>query len=206
MFSFAILIDGGFLKQKLSTRSLFSDAGVIQSFVGNLSQHPTLADKRLYRVYFYDAAPLASSETKPLGGGSVDFGASPIAVRNKALHSDLACKPYFALRFGELVHRGWQVRPQKLSGGGPQVVITCDDLKPNIQQKGVDMRIGLDIASLTLKRQVDIIVLVTGDSDFVPAMKFARREGTQLYLVTLGHGVRNAMLEHADLLIEIDRV
>ena len=39
------------------------------------------------------------------------------------------------------------------------------------------MRVGLDIASLTLKKQVEVIVLVTGDSDFVPAMKFARREG-----------------------------
>ena len=36
------------------------------------------------------------------------------------------------------------------------------------------MRVGLDIASLTLKKQVEVIVLVTGDSDFVPAMKFAR--------------------------------
>ena len=49
------------------------------------------------------------------------------------------------------------------------------------------MRVGLDIASLTLKKQVDVIVLVTGDSDFVPAMKFARCEGAQLFLVTLGH-------------------
>ncbi|MCY3544387.1 MAG: NYN domain-containing protein [Chloroflexi bacterium] len=33
------------------------------------------------------------------------------------------------------------------------------------------MRIGLDIASITLKRQADTIVLVSGDSDFVPAAK-----------------------------------
>ena len=64
------------------------------------------------------------------------------------------------------------------------------------------MRVGLDIASLTLKKQVDIIVLVTGDSDFIPAMKFARREGTQLFLVTLGHNVVDEMREHADLLLE----
>ena len=50
---------------------------------------------------------------------------------------------------------------------------------------------------------VDTIVLVLGDSDFVPAMKFARREGAQLYLVPLGHGVRYEMLEHSDLVLEI---
>jgi uncharacterized LabA/DUF88 family protein len=65
------------------------------------------------------------------------------------------------------------------------------------------MRLGLDIAALTLKRHVEALVLVAGDSDFVPAMKFARREGVQLYLVTLGHSVRATMLEHSDLVLDI---
>lgn len=63
------------------------------------------------------------------------------------------------------------------------------------------MRIGLDIASLTLKQHVEIIVLITGDSDFVPAMKFARREGAQLILVHLGHDVREDLLEHSDIVL-----
>lgn len=74
---------------------------------------------------------------------------------------------------------------------------------PNVHQKGVDMRVGLDIASLTLKKHVDVIVLVTGDSDFVPAMKFARREGVQLFLVSLGHPIVDEMREHADLVLEM---
>jgi uncharacterized protein (TIGR00288 family) len=85
---------------------------------------------------------------------------------------------------------------------GPRVEIGAADFEPDIRQKGVDMRIGLDIASLTLKHQVGVIVLVTADSDFVPAMKFARREGAQLFLVTLGHGIKEGMREHADLVIE----
>ena len=64
------------------------------------------------------------------------------------------------------------------------------------------MRVGLDIASLTLKKQVDVIVLVTGDGDFVPAMKFARREGAQLFVVTPGHNVVDEMREHADLALD----
>lgn len=85
----------------------------------------------------------------------------------------------------------------------PQPVISAEDIRPNIQQKGVDMRIGLDIASLTLKEHARIIVLVTGDSDFVPAMKFARREGAQLFLVRLDHGVSPDLLEHADIDLSI---
>jgi len=65
------------------------------------------------------------------------------------------------------------------------------------------MRLGLDISALTLKAHVDTFVLVAGDSDFVPAMKFARREGVQLLLVTLGHAVRTDMLEHSDLVIDM---
>jgi uncharacterized LabA/DUF88 family protein len=65
-------------------------------------------------------------------------------------------------------------------------------------QKGVDIRIGLDIAWISLKRVVDILVLVTGDSDFVPVMKFARKEGLKVYLETMGHGVRRELKAHAD--------
>jgi uncharacterized protein (TIGR00288 family) len=89
-----------------------------------------------------------------------------------------------------------------LRTAGPRIEIGATDFEPEIRQKGVDMRIGLDIASLTLKRHVQIVVLVTADSDFIPAMKFARREGAQLFLVTLGHGIRDAMREHADLVID----
>ncbi|MDR1425275.1 MAG: NYN domain-containing protein [Azoarcus sp.] len=84
------------------------------------------------------------------------------------------------------------------------MTITHTDLKPQIQQKGVDMRIGLDIAALTLKKHAQIVVLVSGDSDFIPAMKFARREGCQLFLCTLGRRVKPAMLEHSDLLLDVE--
>ena len=52
--------------------------------------------------------------------------------------------------------------------------------------KGVDLRIGLDIARLSLRRLVDVIVVVTGDSDMVLAFKFARREGVRVYLDHMG--------------------
>jgi uncharacterized LabA/DUF88 family protein len=68
-------------------------------------------------------------------------------------------------------------------------------------QKGVDIRIGLDIAWISLKRVVDILVLVTGDSDFVPAMKFARREGLRVYLEAMDHGVRPELKAHADVVL-----
>ena len=64
------------------------------------------------------------------------------------------------------------------------------------------MRIGLDIAALALKNHVDVIALVTGDSDFIPALKFARREGKQVFLYTLGHSIRHEMYAHTDICVE----
>lgn len=67
-----------------------------------------------------------------------------------------------------------------------------------LRQKGVDMRIGLDIASITLKKQADTIVLVAGDSDFVPAAKLARREGMEFILDPLWQKVNADLFEHID--------
>ncbi len=83
----------------------------------------------------------------------------------------------------------------------PNRSIAPKDLVPNIQQKGVDIRIGLDIASIAVKRIVDTLVLVTGDSDLVPAMKLARKEGLRVYLEALGHGVRRELKAHADFVL-----
>ncbi|ACE85483.1 NYN domain-containing protein [Cellvibrio japonicus] len=67
-----------------------------------------------------------------------------------------------------------------------------------LKQKGVDMRIGVDIASLALKKQVDTLVLVAGDSDFVPAAKLARREGIDFILDPLWQQINSDLFEHID--------
>lgn len=50
-------------------------------------------------------------------------------------------------------------------------------------------------------QMVDIIVVVTGDSDLVPAFRFARREGVRVFLDHMGHGVRRELKAHADIII-----
>ena len=60
------------------------------------------------------------------------------------------------------------------------------------------MRIGLDIATITLNKQADVIVLVSGDSDFVSAAKLARRNGITFVLDPLWQNVSPDLLEHID--------
>jgi uncharacterized LabA/DUF88 family protein len=64
--------------------------------------------------------------------------------------------------------------------------------------KGVDMKIGLDIASVAYKKQADQIVLVARDADFVPAAKLARREGIDFVLDPMWITIANDLHEHID--------
>lgn len=204
MIHYAVLLDGGFVRRRLGSSRAPATAEHIKSLIATLSANPMLAGMRLHRIYYYDSAPLENTETRPLQGGDVAFGRQPMAARSLQLFDELKREPFMALRLGDLSFEGWRVDTKKLTKApGETVEIKADDLRPQISQKGVDMRIGMDIAALTLKRQVQVIVLVSGDSDFIPAMKFARREGCQLYLIPLGQHVKPAMLEHSDLLIDI---
>ncbi len=108
-----------------------------------------------------------------------------------------------ALRLGALKdHAEWVLRTQKTKELLNRK-ITVDDLKDDdvyydLSQKGVDMRIGLDIASLSYKRLVDRIILISGDSDFVPAAKVARREGIDFILDPMWNHIDDSLFEHID--------
>ena len=45
------------------------------------------------------------------------------------------------------------------------------------------MRMGLDMATYAFNRSVGRIVLITGDTDCLPAMKLARTAGLQIVLI-----------------------
>lgn len=60
--------------------------------------------------------------------------------------------------------------------------MTDADFKPDFQQKGVDMRIGLDIATFSASRAAERLVLISGDTDCIPAMKHGRKAGLQIVL------------------------
>jgi uncharacterized LabA/DUF88 family protein len=48
------------------------------------------------------------------------------------------------------------------------------------------MRIGIDVATLALNRYVDRVIVVTNDTDLVPALKVARRHGVQVGIAQIG--------------------
>jgi uncharacterized LabA/DUF88 family protein len=201
----AILLDGEFAKRALQKgRKRFPTAEDVMAEVRRLLSADPLRSLELYRVFYYTTDPLTGSATHPLSRQPLEFGATDTYSRNARLIASLEVQADVAVRRGTLAHQGWEIGRSAVRAlvQGAKVSIEPGDIVPKVQQKGVDMRIGLDIASLALKRLVSTIVLVTGDSDLVPAMKLARREGLRVYLDTLGSlSVRAELKIHADQLL-----
>lgn len=140
----------------------------------------------------------------PLTQKSVWLKRTDLYAWTNAFHTALSSKRKVALRMGELLESsaGYVLNSdatKKLCRNE----ITVADLKESdfhldIQQKGVDMKIGLDIASLSYKRLIDQIILIAGDSDFVPAAKHARREGIDFILDPMWHTIKPSLNEHID--------
>jgi len=209
----AILIDGGFFlrrfpscypnKDKTDAKAVAKTAfEMALSHLEEKSLHRTVSHE-LYRIFFYDCPPLSKKAHYPKTRRAIDFSKTPQSIFRLALHDELRKQRKVALRLGHLLDQTeWKLRTGRLK----QLLDGCldfnrladEDFEFATIQKGVDMRIGLDIASLSFKRQVDQIVLVAGDSDFVPAAKLARREGIDFILDPLWSVIHGSLHEHVD--------
>lgn len=159
---------------------------------------------RLYRIFVYDAPPAEWKGHMPISKQSVDYGCSVQAQWRLAFHQHLRSLRKVALRLGHIpttsVH--WRLTPDAVKAlvnkRRQWASIDDDDFRLDLRQKGVDMRIGLDIASLAYKARINQLVLISGDSDFVPAAKLARREGVDFVLDPMWSTIRPDLLEHID--------
>jgi uncharacterized LabA/DUF88 family protein len=159
---------------------------------------------RLYRIYVYDAPPAQWRGHGPISKLAIDYGRSDLAQWRRAFHQYLRSLRKVALRLGNIptTQAHWQIKQDVLkallSGRREWASIVDDDFRLDLRQKGVDMRIGLDIASLAYKDQINQLVLISGDSDFVPAAKLARREGVDFVLDPMWSAIRPDLHEHID--------
>jgi uncharacterized LabA/DUF88 family protein len=209
MARMAVLVDlAFFLKRYARIKGLgLNDASVAKSTaraVWNAAMgHARRNRDEIYRILVYDCSPLRKKAHNPVTGRSVDFSITPEHVFRSALHSELTCLRRVALRLGELADRHrWVIRPQamkRLLGGSLRLdQLHENDVFYDIVQKGVDIKIGLDIASIAYKKLAQRIVLISGDSDFVPAAKLARREGLDFILDPLWAQITPSLNEHID--------
>ena len=206
----AILIDGEFLRRDIeSPRDEPAETRDVIRHVHDIVDH--LASQGitapLYRVFYYTADPPSGKRINPINKIDTLLADPSVGGKTKQLHRDLEREPYVAVRRGDVVAQGWRIKrsvARSLMEGKPRP-LTADDIRPNLKQKGVDMRIGLDIASLAFKRRVGHVVVVTADADMVPALKLARREGLQVYLDSLSNPGAEELRIHSDYVFPASR-
>ena len=201
--TYAVLMDGGFVVKKLQKQlDRFPEPEDITKHCGKISTHDAMKGANLLRYYFYHAPPAQKTVTNPIDKKQIKLGQTPFAKASLSLLDKIELLPNFALRKGETQINGWKLGTQATKNiqKNPRAP-EARDFEPDISQKGVDLRIGLDIARLSLQRLVDIIIVVGGDSDFVPAFKFARREGILVYLDHMGHNVSRDLKAHVDFIL-----
>lgn len=203
----AILVDGGFYRKVAHSKwgeytpTETADA-LVRYCHRHLKEHGVMHD--LYRIFYYDCPPTEKKVYHPLLKRTVDYGRDPRFQWTINFLNRLKEKRKVALRLGTLdeqnIFYGLKYATVKKLINGDITVddLTESDFELNLRQKGVDMKIGIDIASLAYKKQVDQIVLIAGDSDFVPAAKLARREGIDIVLDPLGRSIKESLFEHID--------
>jgi len=171
MLKTAVLVDGGHLRVCAKNIGKTYDNPLIENF----SNACFVADEYLFRIFYYDS-PLYRGRVKyPVSGNETTFQS------NDNWLNDLAKLERFAVRRGTLGFRGWKPKNIPIAG----VNLTDSDFTPIFEQKGVDMRIGLDIATFAERQSVDRILLVSADTDMIPAMKQARKSGIEVGLIQI---------------------
>jgi uncharacterized LabA/DUF88 family protein len=73
------------------------------------------------------------------------------------------------------------------------------------EQKRLDVLMAVDLVRLSATRQIDQALLVTGDSDFVPAVKVAKMDGVLVQLYYSNHAKSDELYDACDERFEITR-
>lgn len=214
----AVLVDGGFFRERYKALH----GGKLPNDPKDLATelHKTALDhvrqatvcstlpkgdaQLLYRIFYYDCPPLDKKLQHPVGNKEINYAETATYKYMHSFFDSLCNQRKVALRLGRLSDYGrWVISPKNtkslIDGNLDPTKLKFKDINYDAKQKGVDMKIGLDIASLAFKRLVGKIVLVAGDADFVPAAKLARTEGIDLILDPLwAHKVPKDLIEHID--------
>jgi len=221
----AILIDGGFFIQRVNfyLRKFFPEDFIIteQQFITliwrivkfhiekNHGRHEIRSRLELYRIYFYDCSPPVDQIKFPLPDKGKKTPSNfnlknhpPYQLRAK-IHNELRKNRKTALRLGSLSKTGtWQLTSHSLKKILQKEIkfedLTNDDFFYERKQKAVDIKLGIDIATLSYKKLVQSIVLIAGDSDFVPSSKLARLQGIDFILDPMEQNISDDLSEHVD--------
>lgn len=194
------IVDGEFMRKRIiSLKAFYFDGqGIRQHCLAHLKEGDTLE-----RIMFYDSLPYTGKGEHPITG-PLDFSQTPLVSRKQQFLQTLRVTPNLSLRLGRSAWQSgaWQLDSAKLgelvAGEISYEDIKADDIYPDIRQKGVDVRLGLDIATIAYKKLADKVVLVANDADFTPGVQLLREEGITVVLDPLWTRAAEDLREHVD--------
>jgi uncharacterized LabA/DUF88 family protein len=206
----AILVDGSFFikrfrslnKGKINWNDVKSAKLLADELYKMCLKHLNEYDY-LHRILYYDCEPISKRLHHPISGKCIDFSKTIVYQFRQKFFEELKKKRKVAIRLGYVKYlNNWTIKKDKLKDLFSRK-ITINDLKESdvdfqMTQKGVDIKIGIDIASLAYKKLVTKIILISGDGDFVPAAKLARKEGIDFVLDPMWNHIDDSLFEHID--------
>lgn len=203
----AILVDGGYYRKRAAAiwgkKDPEDRANELFTYcLLHISEPDEPRD--LYRIFYYDCPGLTRQITHPLTGNVIDYSSGAGTLWTKQFFDSLASKRKVAIRRGELAENQAEfvlktsVLNELLRGNRSVQNLTERDFRLDVKQKGVDMRIGLDATSIAMGKLADQIILIAGDSDFLPVAKIARRNGIDFILDPMKQMPKANLQEHVD--------
>lgn len=127
---------------------------------------------QLLRIYYYNAH--VSKTIDPLG-----------YQRQQKFFDNLRATPFITLKLGHLVYH----RLRTEQGFSSQYFPT---------EKGIDVQIAVDMVRLGLLKACDGVILVSGDSDYIYAVRFAKDLGSNVYIASFPMGGSSELRNEGD--------
>ena len=171
---------------------------------------------RSHCALYVDVGYLLAASATRVTGTSLRSGIvvsyPDLVTRLIAAAEDASGMPLLRVHWYDSGHRsgGAPDASQEAIGMLPRVKLRLGRISPQGEQKGVDLRIGLDLAAHGRNRVVDVIYLVSGDDDLCEAVEEAQNHGVQVVLMAVPdrvgkpHAVSKHLIRESDDLIVLD--
>ncbi|EEN89124.1 NYN domain-containing protein [Rhodococcus qingshengii] len=158
--------------------------------------------------YLLASAATRVTGTSLRGGIHVDY--SKLIGSLLAAAEVKAGLPMLRVHWYDSARNGIPDAQQERIGELPKVKLRLGRFGVNGEQKGVDLRMGLDLVAHARNRASDVFFLVSGDDDLAEAVEEAQVHGVQVLLLAVptvegkAHGVSRHLIRAADELDNID--
>ncbi len=206
----AILVDGPFFIRRIRQifpASVHYDARLMADLVWRLSAahlfERNQPKRHLFRIFFYDMPVSQQKVVLPVSRQQIDLSRSREGVFRLAFQKQLQKKRKLAVKFGEVCDiEGWKLSEDAQADlMGKRIAVdelTDEDFLPDVESKGIELRIGVDLATLAYKKQVQQVVLLTGDGAFSSAAELLRHEGIDVVLDPMWQNIPEELFSFID--------